>query len=329
MRLLLIMPRFFNYPQVITAELNQMGYEVDFFDDRPSANAWVKAAVRINKDLIKKYIENYFDKVMVTVSREQYDVVLLISGQSLSFSEDMIQRIREYQPKARFVLYQWDSQKNFPYIKTIQKYFDKCYSFDKCDVAEEENLRFLPLFFGREYEEIGQWPENEYAYDCSFVGTAHPQKYKFINMMSRQLKDIYQTQFMYFFFPSRLVYLYRKIRNKELRKAKYNEFHFVPLAEQEIVEVFRNSKCILDSPQAGQEGLTIRVFETLGAKRKLITINPDIKQYDFYRPENIYVYEGEFDFEDVFFKSAYCDIDPKIYQKYSLRSWLKEILCEE
>lgn len=329
MRLLLIMPQFFNYPQVITTELNQMGYKVDFFDDRPSTNAWVKVAVRINKELIKKYIENYFDKVMDTVGREKYEVVLLISGQSLSFSEEMIRRIRECQAKARFILYQWDSQKNFPYIKTIQKYFDKCYSFDKRDVMEEAKLRFLPLFFCREYEAIGQQTVNEYAYDCSFVGTAHPQKYKFINMMSCQLKDIYQKQFLYFFFPSRLVYFYRKIRNPELRNAKYKEFHFVPLIEKEMVEVFQKSKCILDSPQAGQEGLTMRVFETLGARRKLITINPDIKQYDFYRPENIYVYEGEFDYEDVFFKSAYCNIDEKIYQKYSLRSWLKEILSEE
>lgn len=30
MKLLLIMPRFFNYPEVITDELKEMGYEVDF-----------------------------------------------------------------------------------------------------------------------------------------------------------------------------------------------------------------------------------------------------------------------------------------------------------
>ena len=86
MKLLLIMPRFFNYPELIIEELKTMGYEVDFFDDRPSTNAWVKAAIRINKSIIHTYIEKYFNKVMKTVRSKKYDVVFLISGQSLSFS---------------------------------------------------------------------------------------------------------------------------------------------------------------------------------------------------------------------------------------------------
>ena len=81
MKLLLIMPRFFNYPELITEELKNMGYEVDFFDDRPSTNAWVKAAIRINKSLISVYIKKYFDEVMKTVRNKEYNVVFLISGQ--------------------------------------------------------------------------------------------------------------------------------------------------------------------------------------------------------------------------------------------------------
>ena len=67
MKLLLIMPRFFNYPELIIEELNTMGYEVDFFDDRPSTNAWVKAAIRINKNIIHTYIKKYFNEVMKIV----------------------------------------------------------------------------------------------------------------------------------------------------------------------------------------------------------------------------------------------------------------------
>ena len=43
MKILLIMPDFFDYPQVISKELEDMGYEVDFFDVRPSTNTWIKA----------------------------------------------------------------------------------------------------------------------------------------------------------------------------------------------------------------------------------------------------------------------------------------------
>lgn len=154
-KLLLIMPNFFDYPQAICEELEKMGgwgYEVDCFDDRPSTNGMVKAIIRVNKNLIGQYINRYFEKVMKTVRAKKYDVVFLISGQSLSFSEDMIQQIKDEQPQAKYVLYQWDSLKNFPYIEKIEPYFDKCYSFDKNDVATHENLKFLPLFYTRRYE---------------------------------------------------------------------------------------------------------------------------------------------------------------------------------
>lgn len=326
MKLLLIMPNFFNYPQLITEELNRMGYEVDFFDDRPSTNAWVKAAIRINKKLIQTYIKRYFDEVMKTVSSKKYDVVFLISGQSLSFSEDMIAHIKEFQPRAKFVLYQWDSQTNFPYIKRVQHFFDKCYSFDRKDTKETPTLKFLPLFYSRVYEELGAKNKKDFKNDFCFIGTAHPKKYKFIKMMSEQLKAVYPKQFIYFFFPSPIVYFYRKVMNKELRGAKYSEFHYEPLTGQKMNDVYEASRCVLDSAQAGQLGLTIRVLEALGAKKKLITTNEDIVNYDFYRPENIYVYEGHIDLDNVFFKEEYKEVDKEIYEKYSLRSWLKKIV---
>lgn len=325
-KLLLIMPRFFNYPELIKDGLNNLGYEVDFFDDRPSTNAWVKAAIRINKNMISKYIGRYFEEVMKTVKKKKYDAVFLISGQSLSFSEKMIREIKECQPTALFVLYQWDSQTNFPYIKQVQKFFNKCYSFDKKDIKETPSLKFLPLFYSKVYEEIGQKKREKFLYDFCFVGTAHPKKYKFINMMSDQLKVVYPNQFIYFFFPSPIVYFFRKIVNKELRHAKYSEFHYVPLKDNEMNSVLEHSRCILDSAQAGQVGLTIRVLEALGAKKKLITTNEDVVNYDFYRPENIYVYDGNIDLDNVFFKSDYVEIEDDIYKKYSLASWLKEIL---
>lgn len=324
--LLLIMPRFFNYPELIIDELNQLGYEVDFFDDRPSSNAWIKAIIRINKNLIKGYIKRYFDKVMKTVEIKKYDVVFLISGQSLSFSAEMIEHIKRTQSQARFLLYQWDSEINFPYIKTVQKYFDKIYSFDKTDVNKSSKLRFLPLFYTRNYEEIGSEDKSDYKYDFCFVGTAHPKKYKFIKMMSEQLKEVYPKQFIYFFFPSKIVFFYRKIHDKELRKAKYSEFNYVPLSGKEMEQIYENSRCVLDSAQAGQNGLTIRVLEALGAQKKLITTNEDVINYDFYCPENIYVYDGKIDLENPFFTKEYKKINHDIYNRYSLRSWLGEIL---
>ena len=144
--------------------------------------------------------------------------------------------------------------------------------------------------------------------------------------MSAQLQNVYPKQFIYFFFPSKIVYYYRKLRDQEFKNASISEFHFTPLKGRKMDSLIAGSRCILDSPQDGQLGLTIRVFEALGAKKKLITTNEDVKNYDFYRPENIFVFNGKIDFESPFFTMPFQELNQIIYEKYSLRNWLETIL---
>ena len=98
------------------------------------------------------------------------------------------------------------------------------------------------------------------------------------------------------------------------------------LSKNEMMDIIKKSRCILDAPQAGQTGLTIRTLECLGAKRKLITTNADIKNYDFYNEKNILVFDGNVDMESPFFTHDYEEIPLEIYKKYSLNSWLKTML---
>ena len=100
MRVLVISPNFFDYPQVICEQLGKMGIEADWFDDRPSSNSFVKAIIRINKNFISKFIEKYFQNVMQIIGGKKYDKVLIISGQSFSFSEEMVQQLKEKQSQA-------------------------------------------------------------------------------------------------------------------------------------------------------------------------------------------------------------------------------------
>ena len=48
------------------------------------------------------------------------------------------------------------------------------------------------------------------------------------------------------------------------------------------MDVVRSSRAVLDIQHFKQTGLTMRTLETLGAGKKLITTNPDVKEYDFY-----------------------------------------------
>ena len=64
----------------------------------------------------------------------------------------------------------------------------------------------------------------------------------------------------------------------------------------------------------------------VGLKRKLMTTNANITEYDFYRPENQIVLDRKnlkLNIENI--NSDYIDIPEEVYQKYSLEYWVREI----
>lgn len=328
-KLLLIAPVFFDYYKEIMCEAQNMGLETSFICDAPSNSNISKAIGRINKSLLRNNTEKYFRlKVLPTLQNTRYNYVLVVAGMTFSFTRDMVKEIRKFNPDAKFILYQWDSEKNLPYVSSIHQYFDSVYSFDRIDCTSRDIYHFLPLFYTRAYETIGKDVLTTFEYDCMYVGTAHPLKYKNINKMAISLKRRLPRQFIYHYMPSKLKYYYHKLSAPEYKEAKLSDFHMEKVSKDELLSLIRKSRCILDAPQAGQTGLTIRSIECLGAKRKLITSNPEIRKYDFYSKNNILVFEDGQELNEAFFTSPYEEIDENIYSKYSLRSWLRTMLDE-
>lgn len=325
-RILLIAPVFFDYYKKIIEEITLAGGIADFIVDAPSNSNFSKALGRINKKLIEGATRKYFNlKVLPLISDKDYDFVLVVAGMTFAFSNEMIERIRIGIPKAKFILYAWDSLKNLPYLKEIERYFDLVFTFDRGDTLENSNYIFLPLFYSREYEEIGSRSQKCFAYDCSYIGTAHPKKFYDINEMSKKLILYFPKQYIYHYMPSKLKYYYHKVTAMEYKNAKTSDFRYEKIPVNMMIEIFKQSKVILDAPQMGQTGLTMRTLECLGAKRKLVTTNNDIVNYDFYCPDNILLFNDSWMNNRLFFTSAYKEIDESIYHKYSLRNWLKSI----
>ena len=88
-----------------------------------------------------------------------------------------------------------------------------------------------------------------------------------------------------------------------------------------------SSMAMLELRQKKQGGLSFRAIEALGMKKKLITTCMEIKEYDFYDENNILVISEDNPIIDVdFFKTPYKEIDKKTYEKYSLDSWVRQVL---
>ena len=85
-----------------------------------------------------------------------------------------------------------------------------------------------------------------------------------------------------------------------------------------------SSKAVLDIVQDGQVGLTIRTMETICYRKKLITNNTDVINYDFYNPDNIFVI-GKDDINDLneFINRPFIDIPDEILIRYNFCDWVK------
>lgn len=322
-RLLLIMVKTFNYSHVVSQGFFDCGYSVHTWNDRPSTNNFVKGLLRINRRFVHGLTKKHLANIIADGRAFEPNVVLLINGQS--FLAKDIARLKEAFPKARFIYYTWDSLDNYPEVLKFAPYFEKRYSFDSEDVKRHPTFQLLPLFYAPSYAEVA--PLKEPEYDFFYCGTAHPKKYGEIEAMKDQLIKAGYQGFVYEYLASPLVYHYYKLKGGSYRGKKKGDFNYKSLSSGEMAHLFTSASWILDSQAAHQSGLTMRTLECLGAKRKLITTNPAVLSYDFYRPENIYVArDGVIDPQNVFFNSAYVPLPQEIYEKYSLASWCRQLL---
>jgi hypothetical protein len=88
-------------------------------------------------------------------------------------------------------------------------------------------------------------------------------------------------------------------------------------------------KCaaVLDIEYPKQAGLTMRTFEVLASRKKLITTNKTILQQDFYNPMRIcFINRDNPSVPTDFLISEVPPLSDNFMTKYSLRGWLMEIL---
>ncbi len=76
-KILFISVKFFNYEDIIKTQLENLGAEVDWFDERPSNTVFTKAMIRVNKKLISTSINDYFKKVIEEIIHKKYDYFIL------------------------------------------------------------------------------------------------------------------------------------------------------------------------------------------------------------------------------------------------------------
>jgi len=123
------------------------------------------------------------------------------------------------------------------------------------------------------------------------------------------------------------MYYFYKLTKREFRGEKKDDFEFAKIRSSKIAEVIDKTKVVLDVQHPKQTGLTMRTIEMIGMHKKLITTNQSIRKYDFYNPVNIAVIDrNDIKIPEGFLDKPYSEIEDAIYNKYSLESWIIDVL---
>lgn len=321
-KILMFGPDFFGYREKIAEELIAMGAQVDLYDERPSNSAFCKIMLRSNLKLYRPVVTKYYRQVIAENRGKDYDYVFVIKSEGIN--EKIFTMLRQAFPKAKFILYLWDSVENVPDGERKLALYDRVLTFDHVD-AEAYNLPLRPLFCCKEYS---AHPESQksYRYDAAFIGTAHSIRPRVVRQVSKICEDQGGQIFAFLFLPHKLVYYYHKLTNPAYRGIRRQDIHFDALTAEEIRAVYDQSRCILDVEHCAQRGLTMRTIEMMGMGKKLITTNTGIQNYDFYHPNNICVIDRKNPrIPKDFWTSPYVPVPGSILQRYSLRAFVEDI----
>lgn len=240
------------------------------------------------------------------IEKENFDICLKIGGFLL---HDITLKLLKNKSK-RMISHHWDTlefAKNAN-IQLEKKYFDKISSFYKKD-CENHNLKYLPNFYSETLRKEPKIKNDIYA-----IMTDKTKKELLENIGKLMKEQGISTNLNLFIKDLKEDNEYINILNK-----------FIPL--DEVIQCFKESKCILEINRNNSKGYTMRTFDAIGLKKKLITTNKSVVNEDFYRPNNILVIDEEnIVIPKEFIDSPYEELPKEIYEKYSLENWVKQLM---
>src|SRR5690606_15128115 len=226
------------------------------------------------------------------------------------YSEEIIQQVRS---KADHTIgYQWDGLNRFPEVYKRIDLFDRFFVFDPKDVSSPK-MQPITNFYTNSFD-IKR--HEAYESDAYYLGSYLKNRAPQVEEMVLTLQQLGLT-------------VKYHICQSGKRKPHFRHLNTTDtdINYRENLRFAFNSKVLLDVPLALHDGLSFRTFEAIGFDKKLITTNDKIRQYDFYHPNNVFVWKGHSRSKLLdFLEAPYVQLAPHIKEKYSFNHWISSLL---
>lgn len=327
---ILAVPYLYGIDQCIEKNLKYMGYQVInlCFDNRrtlyPSffhrlVGTFYRKVLKTrnyDKKMTYSFYEEEIKEKLNKLNGKQADFALCIRANV--YPLEIIEEIREKSVKC--VNYQWDGVDAYPDILEYHKYFDDFFVFDKNDIKNYPEYGFKPstnFYFNypiiMEYKGV-----NDKVY---FLGGHQDSRVRDIESLLETIIELGEDPDFYIVSKN----------NRAKEAFKHNKYiNYVESSNafsfEENLQKVANCKVVVDFLSDVHEGLSFRTFDAICFDKKLITTNNSIVGYDFYNPNNIFIWNGENAKElSSFFEKPYVQLNEEIKLKYVFSQWFENI----
>ena len=210
--------------------------------------------------------------------------------------------------------YQFDGLHRYPDIYSKINIFDRFFVFDYQDLYRYPDLLPTTNFYFKPHREL---LNNGKIY---FLAVHHDSRTHLINQFTAYAKRHHLSLDFNIVFAT-------NEQKDDYKTPEVIDFLDKVISFNDNIVRSQQSSVLADFVINEHKGLSFRVFEAIGYQKKLITTNETVKFYDFYHPNNIFIYNGENHNElTKFLKLPYFPIDENIRQKYSFNNWIRYVL---
>lgn len=316
--ILLITPKFYGYDTQIYNNLKKRGFDVDlvYLHVQNMIVLFIfKILAKISYNLYEKFYNCYY---FLSLKNKKYDKIIVISGETLSRKVIRLLKTKYLNEDGEIILYIWTPISRYQQLFETIHLYEKVFSFQQED-CKKHGFIFLPNFYSSTLvkQNIN---ERERIF---FVGQYRKERYQIIKNLKHAGipvdAKIYHSKMFY--------YIFKVLKYNEYKFVKKEDLIFKPLNNDKVNFYMNSSKAILDIVDKGQTGLSQRPFDCLYLQKKIITTSKEIKNYNFYNENNIYILKliNKQEIEN-FMKKKYDNITDSLCNNYSLDNWLNKIL---
>ena len=326
---ILAMPPIFGIYQALADNLRFHGFnvvEIIYEEDKfVYRNLWERLKKLFYRNLLRQreykkeqlfqpYLAE-FNKKLNSIGNQADYCLMIWPG---VFPSSFMQTLRN---KSRLMVhYNWDTLEFLEHEFYKIRYFDKFLFFDPHDIGKRPEYadQLIPItsFWFDAYP-----AQENHTGSLFFIGSHHRERIADIRAFYHAATDLgLPVDF--------------RIGAKDPETARIEldlpDVHYFPFSEalpyRDNLKAAQQAGILVDFLHSKHSGLSLRIFEAVGYSKKLITTNPTVVYYDFYHPDNIFVWNGSnTDGLKAFMQRPYAPLPEDIKYKYSFGNWINYV----